>query len=177
MAWKCCWKCQLIWRTWKKGDIELGELNTESAQYVAQYVTKKMTKADDFRLNGRYPEFSQPSLRPGIGAGFMPFVADTIANMEVDLVAEQGDVPSSLRHGKRIMPLGRYLRRKLRKELGLDEKAPQSTIDEAQARLQPLRERAYDNSTSFKEEVLREFDNKVKQLENKQKIFKRRNVL
>lgn len=178
MAWKCCSVCQVIYKTWGMGDVDVGELTTESAQYVAQYVTKKMTKPDDERLNGRYPEFSQPSLRGGgIGAGFMKHVAKAICEQEVDLVAEQGDVPSSLRHGKRIMPLGRYLRRRLRKEVGLDEKAPQSTIDEAQARLQDMRDHAFETSQSFKKVVMEAADESVRQMENKQKIFKRRNVL
>ena len=36
---------------------------------------------------------------------------------------EDEDVPLGLRHGKAIKPFGRYLRRKLRKVLGRDEKA------------------------------------------------------
>lgn len=173
----CCWKCKLIGDSWGLGDVDLGELNTDSAQYIAGYVTKKMTKADDSRLKGRYPEFGQPSLRPGIGAGFMPFVAEGINALAVDLVEMEGDVPSSLRHGKRIMPLGRYLRRRLRLEVGLDASAPQVTLDRAQEALQPLRDRAFENSSSFKKEVLAEFDGKVRQLEYRYQLKKRKGSL
>lgn len=179
---RCCDVCRLVHNTWSVdgehiGDVDLGELNDESAQYVAGYTTKKMTAADDSRLLGRYPEFARMSLKPGIGAGFVPFIADAINVLSVDLVAEQGDVPSALRHGTRIMPIGRYLRRKLRMEVGLAPEAPQSTLDQAKAELQPLRDRAFENSRSFKKEVLEEYDNKVKSLVNKHNIYKKRSKL
>lgn len=169
----CCSICNTLWSTWGKGDVDVGELTIDSAQYIAQYVTKKMTAKDDARLNGRYPEFSRQSLRPGIGAGFMPVVAETLKHLEVDLVAREGDVPSTLRHGSRLMPIGRYLRGKLREEMGLEKQAPQSTLDKAQAKLQPLRDRAFENSRSFKDEVVEEFDNKVKQAANRRRIFEK----
>lgn len=177
LAEKCCAVCRLVYQTWGKGDVDLGELNTESAQYVAQYTTKKMTNKNDERLDGRHPEFARMSLKPGIGADFMHEIGSTL--LEFDLAEKQGDVPSSLRHGTRIMPLGRYLRGKLRETQGMDKKAPQCTIDEAQQRLQPLREaaRASTETPSFKQQVIKAADESVKQMENKSRIYKRRNVL
>ena len=67
----CCPNCDLIRDTWKKGNIFLGTLETESAQYIAGYVTKKMTSKSDPRLEGRKPEFAAMSRKPGIGADFM----------------------------------------------------------------------------------------------------------
>ena len=64
----CCEWCQIIEDAWKLGNIYVGDLNAHSAQYIAGYTTKKMTKADDERLNGRHPEFARMSNRPGIGA-------------------------------------------------------------------------------------------------------------
>lgn len=174
---KCCTICAMVAKTWKRGDIECGEVNTESAQYVAQYTTKKMTDKDDMRLGDRHPEFARMSLKPGIGAAFMPYVADSINSMAIDLVALEGDVPSSLRHGKRIMPMGRYLRRKLREEVGLAPEAPLSTIIKAQAELQPMRDSAFENSRSFKEEVMKEFDGKVAQIEHRANLWKQRRKL
>lgn len=86
-----------------------------------------MTRSDDARLADRHPEFARMSLRPGIGASYMHDLASVV--MEFDLADTEGDVPSSLRHGKRLMPLGRYLRRKLRTYVGMEEKAPQHVLD------------------------------------------------
>lgn len=119
----CCAVCDLVRRTWGMGNVYLGTLEDSSMNYVAGYVLKKMTDKHDVRLHGRYPEFARMSLRPGIGADAMHDVASTV--LEFNLVEREGDVPSALRHGKRIMPLGRYLRRKLRLYSTGTEDAPE----------------------------------------------------
>lgn len=108
----CCAVCDLVRQTWGLGNVYLGTLEESSMNYVAGYVLKKLTNRFDERLMGRHPEFARMSLKPGIGADAMHDVASTV--LEFNLVEREGDVPSSLRHGKRIMPLGRYLRRQLR---------------------------------------------------------------
>lgn len=106
---------------WPYGHVHVGDLTLQSAQYVAGYVTKKMTNVDDPRLAGRHPEFARMSLRPGIGALAMPDVAGALSDVHgARLLSEAGDVPLALRHGGRSLPLGRYLRRKLRDELGFE---------------------------------------------------------
>ena len=47
--------------TWKKGHIMLGTLTHDSAQYVAGYVTKKMTSKADPRLDDRDWEGPTPN--------------------------------------------------------------------------------------------------------------------
>lgn len=94
----CCSACDKIHATWNKGSILLGELNETTAAYIAGYVTKKMTKIDDPRLEGRHPEFSRMSLKPGIGYDMVPEIASTI--LEYDLETME-DVPTQLQHGKR----------------------------------------------------------------------------
>jgi len=59
---------QRLDRLWRHGSCKIGELTFESAAYVAQYVTKKLT--DDDLLGGRKPEFCTMSRRPGIGKTF-----------------------------------------------------------------------------------------------------------
>lgn len=104
---------------WGMGHVYAGTLTKDSAQYVAGYVTKKMTKKDDPRLGDRYPEFARMSLRPGIGATAMVDVARVLdSDVGMELIHKNGDVPMALSHGKSSMPLGRYLRRKLREEMG-----------------------------------------------------------
>lgn len=118
----CCAHCDLIASTWGHGAVDVGTLELASASYVAGYVTKKMTSADDPRLKGRQPEFARMSLRPGIGKDAMVEVANALQRFNLD--QSQPDVPSALRHGGRLLPLGRYLRRKLRAQLGKEESAP-----------------------------------------------------
>lgn len=122
----CCPNCDTVRDTWGRGNVYVGSLETQSAQYVAGYVTKKMTRKDDPRLKGRYPEFARMSLRPGIGADAMHEVASVF--MQFNLEDLQGDVPSSLRHGSRLLPLGRYLRRKLRVYSGMAPSAPEQRL-------------------------------------------------
>lgn len=96
------------------GFTHVGELTWESAQYIAGYLTKKVA-SDEKSIR----EFARMSLRPGIGASAMGDVGRSLSSEAgLDWVAVNGDVPAVLRHGKRLLPLGRYLRRRLRGELG-----------------------------------------------------------
>lgn len=140
--------------TWPYGGIDLGELNEKSAQYIAGYVVKKLTGKDDMRLDGRYPEFARMSLRPGIGAGVMDDLASVLLQYDSE---ELEDVPTVLRHGgMKMMPLGRYLRKRLRVRMDRDEKTPQVVQEARAAEVQPLRVYAFENSLSLKS-VMREF--------------------
>lgn len=168
----CCFVCDMVRDSWGYGNILVAELNVNSSQYVCGYVTKKMTDKEDPRLKGLPPEFARMSLRPGIGGDAMYDVASTL--LEFDLVDEQSDVPSTLRHGRRVMPLGNYLTKRLRKFVGHDEKAPQSTLDKIKEELQPLREVAFENSRSLKAEIIKAADQAVLNMEVKQSIFKQR---
>lgn len=118
----CCTFCDLVRDVWGKGHVELGTLTKDSAQYIAGYVTKKLTFKDDPRLMGRHPEFARMSLKPGIGALAVKEIADVLTtDAGVNSIMETGDVPPALRHGSRLLPLGRYLRKKLRETLGFGE--------------------------------------------------------
>jgi hypothetical protein len=118
----CCPPCDLIYEKWGKGGIDNARVENDSAGYIAGYVTKKLTKKDDQRLKGRYPEFSRMSRRPGIGAKEIDKVADAIFSQHgKHALTEHGDVPVSLTHGTKSMPLGRYLRDQIRKEIGSDD--------------------------------------------------------
>lgn len=120
---RCCAACGVVSKAWNKGLIQVGNLGTDSSQYLAGYVVKKMTAADDPRLDGKHPEFARMSRRPGLGVNAMHEVASQVMRYELD----QDDVPAAVRFGARVMPIGRHLRRKLRTMVGKDEKAPEST--------------------------------------------------
>lgn len=125
---ECCDTCRLVGTTWGYGDVDLGRLETGSAQYVCGYVTKKMTRNDDPRLAGRDPEFSRKSLKPGLGAWAMDELASEYLRLGLETM--QGDVPVTLQHGRRHMPLGRYLRQQLRKKIGRSPEALGNGITE-----------------------------------------------
>lgn len=97
------------------------------------------------------------------------FMAFNLENTEVD-------VPSTLRHGKRLLPLGRYLQKNLRKMVGRDEKAPQATMDALAVELLPLRyaAKADPENPSLKSQIIKKGLGKVAQLEARQKIHKPR---
>lgn len=111
------------------GHVHVGEVTAESCQYLCGYTVKKMTSKNDARIRqwrqdgvDLYPEFSRQSNRPGVGALAMSVLADTVeTDFGLDEYLETGDVPRELRHGGKRWPLGRYLREKLRKELGVPE--------------------------------------------------------
>lgn len=109
----------------------VGSLTWESASYVAGYLTKKVVNNEK-----AIREFSRMSLRPGIGASAMVDVARSLgSDVGLDSVAAYGDVPSVLRYGGKLLPLGRYLRRELRGALGFASK----DTPPGAARLQGLR--------------------------------------
>lgn len=112
----------VISRCWGKGFVHAIPLTMELAQYICGYVTKKMTKSDDIRLGGRYPEFARMSNRPGIGAGALDELEEFFyTDVGSNLLVQSKDVPTTLMHGGRHLPLGRYLRRKLRERLQIPE--------------------------------------------------------
>lgn len=113
-----CRGCSDVRQTWGFGHVLLAPLEMKCAQYLCGYVTKKMTRRDDPRLLGRDPEFARMSLWPGIGADAMGAVSSEI--MRYGLT----EVPAGLRHGSTVLPLGRYLKGRLRRECGLEAARP-----------------------------------------------------
>lgn len=134
---KPCHWCELVRETWAFGNIMLGKLEDDSAGYMAGYVTKKMTAAGDPRLNGRHPEFGRMSLRPGIGHDALWEIADIL--LKYELGDQMADVPLALQHGMKKLPLGRYLRRRLRTYVGKDEKISQEAFSALEKEMLELR--------------------------------------
>lgn len=176
----CCVPCVSVQQEWPHGGISLGSLTPESAAYTAGYVTKKLTRRDDPRLNGRHPEFARMSLRPGIGGDAMHEVADVL----LQYAASDGDVPTALRHGKRILPLGRYLTRRLRTMTGRAPGAPEITLATLKEKMRPLHEAAAAATSApgmarfrddaLKTAILKENEGRISQVEARSAIFKKR---
>lgn len=173
----CCSRCQLVYEKWSYGNVDLGILETASAQYVAGYVTKKLTRFDDARLLGRHPEFSRQSNRPGIGADAMHEVASVL--MQFNLDTTEPDVPSALRHGSRTLPLGRYLRRRLRTLIGKEPNVPQEVLNQMAQELLPLQQASLTDADapSTKWQVLKMNEGRVHQMMARNKIWKQKGSL
>lgn len=137
-----CQQCSVVRKTWGYGHVFVGTLTAHSASYLAGYVTKKMTSTGDARLAGRHPEFARMSLRPGIGAAAMWDVASVIMQYRLKTI------PTGLRQGSRILPLGRYLRAKLAEYA---DQANNKNIPALNERLQLVRKYAFENSLSLRE--------------------------
>ena len=116
-GWIClCPTCSAVRETWGFGFTSVSPLTPGRAQYIAEYVIKRMSSVGDPRLNGRHPEFLRMSLRPhGIGACVVPDVCAVMKQWP----DRYPDVPLVLKNGKSYYPLGRYLRKKVRDELGI----------------------------------------------------------
>lgn len=175
----CCAVCRSVRDLWGKGHVLVGRLEPASAAYVAGYVSKKWTAPDEHP--GLYPQFTRMSLRPGIGAGMVSEIASTLMEHELDGVLE--DVPVSLRHGKQILPLGRYLRRRLREEIGRSPNAPASVLASMEEKLRPLRESAFASALpghryeAWRQALIAKGDGQAARIEALQKSIDRRRYL
>lgn len=122
-----CPSCSLISDTWGKGNIFSGDLTIKSASYIADYLNKNLTNDSNYRqagyrgltnaqkLAGRHPEFARMSNRPGIAAWAADGIADKLKfyNSLGDI-----DIPKSLIHAGRHLPLGRYLTDRVHEKMG-----------------------------------------------------------
>lgn len=173
----CCPFCDLVLNTWARGHVHSGEVNQSTAGYLAGYVTKKMTRKDDVRLQGRVPEFARMSLKPGIGGDALWEVSDVLLSNNLEYSLE--DAPGGLRHARHIYPVGRYLHRKLRTQIGRPEHAPQSVMDKKDEEMRPLREAAKnsEDNPSLKARVVESYMGKIQRVEAKARIFKPRKTL
>lgn len=180
-----CPDCELLLNTWGKGYIHNGSLTFDSAAYVAGYVTKKMTNAKDntvkIYLQGRYPEFARQSNKGagGIGASALRAVLDALTtDAGVQHLLATGDVPSTLQHGSKKFPLGRYLRAKLRSMYGMPQKEPLRLQKFAQEMRELLAEtRATQKVKTYvppRETIISAGTQKVLQQETRSKIYRQR---
>lgn len=99
---------------WSMGFVHVGFLTEQSARYVTGYVVKGMKKNNP-ALRGRYPEFMRCSkMKPGgLGINAIRDVADSIKKSGVN-----PGLVTSLKVGRKSLPIGRYLREKLSEALG-----------------------------------------------------------
>lgn len=99
---------------WGQGHVHVGTVTPDSAAYCVEYTCKGLTKEGAAGLGGRHPEFARMSRRPGIGAYAAEVIADGLRKRRISW----NDVPQVLRFSDRLVPLGRYLRGRIRDQSG-----------------------------------------------------------
>lgn len=145
---KPLWANLILREAWGHGHVSVGELNFESAKYIARYVTKKQYGRNqenyarqDFdpetgEVSREYsvrPEFAKMSLKPGLGASFYEKYRSDIHPRNVCV------------HDSRELPVPRYYQRLLQRfdpamfklvKSAVEEKALENPHDQAKLDLQ-----------------------------------------
>lgn len=176
---------RIVQDCWPFGFVKVDEFNELTAQYVAGYVVKKLTNFSDPRLQGRFPEFARMSRRPGLGSKAMETIAKTLVESGhgMSLIEESGDVPRTLRIGRRSIPLGRYLLRRLREAVGFTPEYIQhikaSGAYESSVEMLALLQASLADAplSSAKSAYLKEVTQKIRNVESRASIYKKRGSL
>lgn len=158
--------------SWGRGFVSVLPLCQKTAQYVVGYVTKKFDAAS---LPGRVPPFARMSRHPGLGAGAVPEIARIgTSDAGSRAIARDKDVPSVLRQGQKLWPLGRYLRGRLRLEHGADRaELPEAKAREWRAQMFAVRRAA---GNRFKHRSCFMEDAAAASLEAKEALARRRRL-
>lgn len=95
------------WEGISIGNVDSGDVNKDTAQYVTAYCKDKITKDREDIVFGRASEFQRSSTVPaGIGDGGLKIVADELKD---DPHWDNETIISEINHGGKTWPLGRYL--------------------------------------------------------------------
>lgn len=126
------------------GFVRFDRFSPDLAAYITGYVAKKWHKRDRYaeqRLLGREREFSLTSRRPGLAAFAIPELVESYGTeVGKELVRGYGDIPTQLRFGGKLLPLGRFIRSHLRKHTGLSDNGNEPESGQV-ARLERYREK------------------------------------
>lgn len=105
------------------GFVSVGLLRKGGAAYVAAYTTKKLSSDD---LQGREPEFALQSKYPPLGVWVIPRLVAALERTGykfVDDDYEGFNIPQSIRHGGRILPLDMTMKNKILDEVWANKKS------------------------------------------------------
>lgn len=113
---------EMVEKAWSKGFVTMSEIIPQRAAYVAQYTLKKNWKWLEGQNSAVIPEFSRQSRMPGVGA--LPIAIAYLRDLctsksGAEYIANTTDVFRNIEIDGKNLPLGSYLRDKLRIELGI----------------------------------------------------------
>lgn len=151
--------------SWGKGNVDVGDVCMYSARYIAGYTTEKLS-LDKRKLNGRHPVFMRSSKGKSGGIGLQEI--KRVGNV---LLLQPYFKPRLIREfnrGKRILPLGRYLTRKLAEVIGLD---PQAFIDDFYNYQEQIFAAYLDDSGQYYRNFVMDHEPKRKRQLARRKIF------
>ena len=153
------------------GDIEVGMLEPKSAAYLCGYLNKGLTRKDDQRLEGRHPEFTRMSNRPGIGREAMWEIASQLMMHDIE-----DEIPTHLMHGTKKRPLGRYLRHQLADMAGYTPEEKKQILYDQEEKVFELRQAAKESSEfpTTKAQVIHQNEGKRRSVIKRHDIYKRR---
>lgn len=147
---RCCEPCSVLSDTWENGSVDVTELNVKTASYVAGYVNKKLGGDDHSWKNEKEKELRLMSNRPGIGSDYSGVIAEKLLKLKDTYSMEitsfwNGDVPNVVRFSGSMLPLGRYLKGKIREYLGRSKEAPLQLVESESRRLSELYRQTIEN--------------------------------
>lgn len=161
----------VVKKCWPFGMVHVAEFNQSTAQYVAGYVTKKLSSTS---LDSRHSEFALMSRRPGIGFPALDTVLKLLDNPKFqEYISIKGDVPDGLRHGPSFFPFGRFLRDKLRELMHLQGN-PITFINEMRAKYLECQHNSY---FPLVDTLIQESKQRNRQISSRFKIFHQRDKI
>lgn len=155
---------EALQETWDKGFIHLGELNKNSIRYMLEYILKNLYWQNP-RLDGRTPEFSVQSRKPGIGAIAINEVGKKISGNSF----YKGNRIRELQYGKSKLPLGRFLQEKLDKAVGIRHEAIEADLMDYQEEMF----KCLNGERNFFDSLVSEGGPRRLSMEKRSKIFKK----
>lgn len=114
----------VVCRAWSLGNVFIGTVTMDSVRYVVSYL-QKGSLVDSSKRYG----FSVMSRRPGLGSGAVSEFARVIRSGAGELRLQENDVPSVVRVAGKLLPLGRYMRDKIREVVFGDSGSPRSAAE------------------------------------------------
>lgn len=110
---------------YQPGHVDHGTLEPQSAAYITGYLTKKLSR-EEYDWAGLEPQFALMSLKPGLGLPWLPHLFEALTTRDgASYLRTHQDVPTAFSIGGRSLPLGPYLRQRLRALLFGDHRQPE----------------------------------------------------